>query len=142
MLRVSSRRDHEMTEPSDFQPAGFFVLRTPLLPFDELLDWAEGLEAPRALGDPAELERALASDRARLRERLRAAVERPEVRDALFVASPDLDANFDRWLADPDRERGRRSSGAPSRGSARRSWPRRWPAASCRRAKPRRSSRS
>src|SRR5436190_13043556 len=98
-----------MTAPSDFQPAGFFVLRTPLLPYDELLDWAEGLEAPRALGDLAELERALAADRARLRERLRAAVERPEVRDALFIASPDLDANLERWLADPDGERGRRA---------------------------------
>ena len=29
----------------EFVPSGFFALRTPLLPFDEFLDWSEGLEA-------------------------------------------------------------------------------------------------
>jgi len=43
----------------DFAPSGFFVLRTPLLPFDELEAWTEGVDRP-------ELER-----------RLREAYERP-----------------------------------------------------------------
>src|SRR5581483_7016520 len=80
------------THPDRFTPSGFFALRTPLLPFDELLAWGEGLEAPRAPlppapsppggegrmrgagGDPARLEQALAADRLRLRARLRAVV--------------------------------------------------------------------
>ena len=67
-------------------PSGFFVLRTPLLPFDELLNWSDGLEAPVAAPDDrSRLERALAADRTRLRERLRDAFSRREVLDALQV---------------------------------------------------------
>jgi thiopeptide-type bacteriocin biosynthesis protein len=88
--------------------SGFFAVRTPLLPFDELLAWGEGLEAPAAVGDVARLERAVALDRARLRERLRALIQRPEVREALFVASPDLDERFPVWLRQPDSDAGRK----------------------------------
>lgn len=91
-----------------FSPSGFFALRTPLLPFDELLTWGERLEAPAAVSDRARLESALAADRTQLRERLRAAIQRLEVRDALFVASPDLDGRFDVWLRDPDSDAGRK----------------------------------
>lgn len=90
-------------QPS-FRPAPFFVLRTPLLPFDELEAWAEGLRAARAA--PEALEEAVAADRALLRERLRRAVERPEVREAVFVASPDLEESLEVWLRDPESERG------------------------------------
>src|SRR5438046_5449124 len=79
-----------------FAPCGFFVMRTPLLPLHDLLAWSEGLAAP-ATGDSAQLEQALAADRDLLRARLRAAVSRAEVRDALFVASPDLDSAIDLW---------------------------------------------
>jgi thiopeptide-type bacteriocin biosynthesis protein len=92
----------------EFVPSGFVVLRTPLLPFDELLAWGADLEAPSALGDPARLEAALAADRARLRQRLRTALSRPEVRDALFVASPDLEGRFDVWLRQPEGEAGQK----------------------------------
>ncbi|MGR6967851.1 lantibiotic dehydratase [Geodermatophilus sp. URMC 61] len=95
-----------------FAPSGFFVLRTPLLPFDELAALGEGLEAVGAVEDPHGLDRALARDRARVRERLRAAVSRPELRDALFVASPDLDEAFDHWTREPDSRRGRRLEAA------------------------------
>src|SRR5712692_9406047 len=91
-----------------FAPSGFFALRTPLLPFDELLAWGDGLESPSALGDPARLEAALAADRVRLRGRLRALLERPEVREALFLASPDLDEGLERWHRDPEGERGQK----------------------------------
>jgi thiopeptide-type bacteriocin biosynthesis protein len=86
--------------PSDFIPSGFFVLRTPLLPFDELLAWSNGLEALSAGDDPRQIEAALAADRARLRQRLRTVFTRPEVREALFVASPDLEERFNLWLQD------------------------------------------
>jgi len=90
------------------EPSGFFVFRTPLLPFDELLAWSEELEAPGASDDPARLEQALEADRVSLRARLLGAVSRPEIREALFVASPDLDAAFDLWVREPESERGQR----------------------------------
>jgi lantibiotic biosynthesis protein len=91
-----------------YTPSGFFVLRTPLLPFEELAAWGEGLEAVGALDDPQGLEAALERDRARLRARLLAAVTRPEVRDAIFVASPSVDEALEVWQKDPDSQRGRK----------------------------------
>jgi lantibiotic biosynthesis protein len=91
-----------------FAPSGFFVLRTPLLPFEELAAWSEGLEAVGSLGDPQGLEAALERDRARLRDRLLALVARPELRDAIFVASPSLDETLEVWQKEPDSKRGRK----------------------------------
>src|SRR4051794_6003314 len=62
---------------NEITPSGFFALRTPLLPFDELLAWSDGLEAPSTGDDPARLEAACAADRARLLHRLRAVFHRP-----------------------------------------------------------------
>lgn len=106
----------------DFIPSGFFVLRSHLLPFEELLSWGEGLEAFAAINDPARLDTALASDRARLRERLKGVIERPEVREALFVASPSLDENLRHWLLDPDSEHGRKIELSLSKYFMRMSW--------------------
>jgi thiopeptide-type bacteriocin biosynthesis protein len=86
-------------------PSGFFVMRTPLLPFDELLAWSDGLQAT-ASDEPERLYEAFAADRRRLRERLRCCFVRPEVREALFLASPALEERFDLWLHDPDSEQG------------------------------------
>jgi thiopeptide-type bacteriocin biosynthesis protein len=91
-----------------FTPSGFFVLRTPLLPFEELAAWSEGLEAAGSIGDPRGLHEALERDRTRLRDRLLALVARPEVREALFVASPSLDEALDVWQKEPDSNRGRK----------------------------------
>jgi thiopeptide-type bacteriocin biosynthesis protein len=91
-----------------FAPAGFFVVRTPLLPFEEITAWGEGLEAVGSLGDPQRLEGALERDRVRLRARLQEAVERPEVREAIFVASPDLDEHLELWRKEPNSRRGRK----------------------------------
>jgi thiopeptide-type bacteriocin biosynthesis protein len=79
-----------------------------LLPFEEMVAWGAGLEAVGALGDPQGLEAALDRDRARLRARLLAAVTRPEVRDAIFVASPSVDEALDVWQKDPDSRQGRK----------------------------------
>jgi thiopeptide-type bacteriocin biosynthesis protein len=106
-----------------YTPSGFFVLRTPLLPFEEMVAWGEGLEAVGALGDSQGLEEALERDRARLRARLLAAVTRPEVRDAIFVASPSVDEALEVWQKDPDSRQGRKLEPAAvsyfSRASAR-----------------------
>src|SRR5262249_53999461 len=69
---------------------------------------SEGLEAKAAREDQAHLDSALSADRLCLRERLRAIVARPLIRDALFVASPDLDESLEVWLNEPESERGSR----------------------------------
>ncbi len=84
-------------------PSGFFALRTPLLPHDVLSRLSADLRAPRA--EDADLAQALAEDRTTLLERLRALVREPEIREALFVASPSLDEAIDAWLDDPVHER-------------------------------------
>ena len=88
---------------STIEPSGFFALRTALLPFDELIALSDGLAAPRA--GPEGIEAALAADRATLRQRLRAIAARPDVRDALFVSSPDLETSLETWSAEPASER-------------------------------------
>lgn len=105
----------EKPSPSDL-PAlkfdGFFVLRTPLLPAETLERWASSLQAPTADSKPGALERALASDRESLRANLREQLERPAVREALFIASPSLDETLGQWLENPDSERGQKAERA------------------------------
>ncbi|HEU4406670.1 MAG TPA: lantibiotic dehydratase [Polyangiaceae bacterium] len=102
-----------MAHAARFEHSGLFVARTPLLPIDELVGWAEGLRAPAAAaeGDDAALDAALAHDRARLLAWLRAKARRPEVREALFVASPSLDDAVSAWLDD---EASPRAANVPS----------------------------
>lgn len=88
-------------------PSTFFAFRTALLPWDALESWVAGAAAPRASEEGLEL--ALAADRALLRRRLRTYIEMPEIREALFLASPDLDEAIPHWLEDPDSEKGTRA---------------------------------
>ncbi len=94
----------------DFVPSGFFAFRTPLLPFEEVEAWSAGLAAPAAGAE--ELAAALAADRAMLRARLGALAERPDVAEALFVASPSLAEALDTWRRDPDGKKGLRAERA------------------------------
>lgn len=71
-----------MTLENDYA-AGFVVMRTPLLPFEEL----ESLD----------------------RARLQTLVERPEITEAIFLASPDLAESIPQWLREPDSKKGRRT---------------------------------
>jgi thiopeptide-type bacteriocin biosynthesis protein len=87
-------------------PAGFFVLRTPFLPAGELVEWSRDMSAP-GISDARELEGAIAFDTSELTGRLRAIVARPEVREALFIASPSLDDAVDAWLGDMGAPRAR-----------------------------------
>lgn len=89
-------------------PAGFFALRTPLLPYDELETLFEGAGERPPGEDLAGLEAALAEDRRRGRNVLARFVARPAVREALFLASPDLLDSLEAWEKDPDGARGRR----------------------------------
>jgi thiopeptide-type bacteriocin biosynthesis protein len=73
-----------------YEPSGFFVLRTPLLPIDDFLAWAEAGK----------------KDRIALRRALRAIVERPVVREALHVASPSLGRGIEVWKERPETDDG------------------------------------
>lgn len=95
--------------PPDFRPSGSFVLRTPLLPRDELDRFGEGVSVPAAGDDRDQLAAAIEADRAMLRARLARIVARPFVREAIFVASPGLEASIDAWLADPTTETGQKT---------------------------------
>lgn len=91
------------------EPSGFFVLRTPLLPFTVVARWSHGIDAPAVADDPVALDEAITGDRLRLRSRLEEIVAEPAFREAVFVASPSLEAAIDLWRKDPDSERGLRA---------------------------------
>jgi len=91
-------------------PSGFFVIRTPLLPINELVAWSDGLAAPQALRNSEDLTQALESDRRLLSDRLLATFDRPEVREALFVASPSLFERRGELITDPHGKRGRKAA--------------------------------
>lgn len=69
-------------------PSGFFVLRTPLLPFGTVS--------------------AAGRTRAEGRAWLASVLARPEIREAIQIASPRVEAGIDRWLADPAGDEARR----------------------------------
>jgi thiopeptide-type bacteriocin biosynthesis protein len=94
----------------DIVPSGLVVLRTPLLPMEEIEAWCAGLQVPHASEDARD--EALAHDRALLRERLRKIVDRPEIAEALFLASPDLSDTLEHWKRDPDSKKGKKTEQA------------------------------
>ena len=71
--------------------ASRFVLRTPLLPFNDWLGRCDDT-----------------ADRGTARARLKVLLSRPEVDEALFVASPSLHGRLKQWRADPDSSQGRK----------------------------------
>jgi thiopeptide-type bacteriocin biosynthesis protein len=84
-----------------YAPSGFFVMRTPFLPYSALMALGEALEGARAFAEGGALGAAVAQDSDRVMCRMRQLVERPEIREALFVASPSLDDALTAWLTDP-----------------------------------------
>jgi thiopeptide-type bacteriocin biosynthesis protein len=93
-----------------FAPSGFFVLRTPLRPLAAWLRLGDDLQAAGAVDRPGALAEAVERDRATLERRLRELAADPEVRDAVFVASPSLDEGLDAWLRGGDDPRGKLQS--------------------------------
>jgi thiopeptide-type bacteriocin biosynthesis protein len=92
----------------DLVPAGFFVLRTPLLPFDELLRWSREAESPSSLLQAGDAETGLATAKRALRAYLRRMIARPEVREAIFLASPSLEESLRFWEEAPEGARGQK----------------------------------
>lgn len=107
-----------MSSSQPFIPADFFVIRTPLLPFAALEQWASGLRVQptdnteNPVTDSHKLAAALQADRQQLRSALRAILERPLIGEAIFVASPDLSIGLTHWLENPESEKGGRAERA------------------------------
>lgn len=75
---------------SGLRSSGFFCIRSSLLPWESFLAWAEKKE------------------REDLRAALRAWLALPEVREAIFLASPSLEESLEHWERDPASERGQK----------------------------------
>ena len=84
--------------------ADFFAFRTPFLSFDDWLRWtsAAGTLAP----DDPYLEQKLAAALAALRASLHELLQRPHVREALFLASSRLQESIEVWIRDPETANG------------------------------------
>ena len=88
--------------------ATFFVLRTPLLPFEEFLGLSQGLLAPQVLRTNGDLAEAYAADRKLVRSRLQELVARPEIKEALWIASPDFFESLSTWHNKPESDKGQK----------------------------------
>jgi thiopeptide-type bacteriocin biosynthesis protein len=95
---------------NDIVPSGLVVLRTPLLPMEEIEAWCAALQTPGAADET--VGETLVHDRALLRERLREIVDRPEIAEALYLASPDLSDTLEHWKRDPDSKKGKKTEQA------------------------------
>src|ERR1051326_9554625 len=91
----------------EYISSGFFVLRTPLLPFNDFLSLSEGLTC-HCGNQPAMHDQRYEADRKMIRTRLQSLVQRPEVQEAIWLASPDLMESLSRWWSDPESEKGQR----------------------------------
>lgn len=106
------------TEPRplpDVSDSGFFVLRTPTLPVDELLEWSRNLRTATLCAggrDSGCIEQAWRADVQSLRARLRDISQRSEIIHALFIASPSLRVGIEHWKRDPDSKKGRQAERA------------------------------
>src|ERR1044071_2081882 len=95
---------NNISGPSDpfYEPAGFVMLRTPLLPLDARRFWRElPLESPARLAvedaAPPGLDEVLERDTVAAREHLRALLDDPMVQEAIPTGSPDLFQALPPW---------------------------------------------
>jgi lantibiotic biosynthesis protein len=83
---------------ASYRNAGFFVLRTPLLPYRSFFELSGGVLAKEAFDDgDGGLAAELAGERRRVIVSLARAARSAAVREALFVASPDLHRALEEW---------------------------------------------
>ncbi len=92
----------------EFTTSGFFVLRTPLLPIEDFLALSQGLAFSQALREGGDFAAAAASDRKLLRARLQRFADRAEVKEALWLASPDFFSTLSTWSQAPEGEKGQK----------------------------------
>lgn len=76
------------------------------MPFEDFLALGQGLAFSQALRDGADLAVAAAADRTLLHRRLLEFVGRPEVKEALWLASPDFYGSLSLWKREPESAKG------------------------------------
>ncbi len=91
---------------NEFRPAGFFGLRSPLLPFDTLLEWGSGLLNPAFETSSAVTRHEWLEHVDLLRLRLVSIWDRPEIRQAIYLATPSLHEGIKAWLSNPESKKG------------------------------------
>ena len=111
-VRKPKCHERSRLDGADFEPQGFFLLRTPLLPVDDLEAWSAASRVSATIYDPAALAAAIEADRKAQREWLRGLLARPAVIEALHVATPALLEALEEWRRDPDGRKGRRAEEA------------------------------
>jgi lantibiotic biosynthesis protein len=99
------RTSHHRLHRCEYLPAGFFVLRTPLLPLDAFENWTATAKAAAGPASFRERER-------HLRQGLRDALEDARIREALRLASPSLCRRLSYWHVDPSGPKGRKIESA------------------------------
>src|SRR5690348_7988168 len=92
----------------EFATSGFFALRTPLFPFEEFLKLSEALTFFKALRENGDIATAAAADARLVRARLQEFLDRPEVKEALWLGSPDFVSALSLWRKEPEGEKGQR----------------------------------
>ncbi len=114
VVRIAARRAHRLNKKSALVNAGFFIARTPLLPFDALNAWSRELRSSRtdACAPIAELEAALTEDLSVQRARIGEWLADPMVQESLYLASPGFVDSLAIWKQQPDSERGQKVEGA------------------------------
>ena len=83
-------------------------MRTPLFPLEEFLNFSRELTAARALANGSGLAEAIAHDRKEIRARLQEFVRRPEVQEALWIASPEFSQSLATWWSAPESDKGQK----------------------------------
>jgi thiopeptide-type bacteriocin biosynthesis protein len=92
----------------DYSTSGFFVLRTPLLPFEEFLNLSRDLSVPDTLRNGGDVAEAYKADCKLVRARLQELAQRPEIREALWLASPEFFESLATWWSNPESEKGQK----------------------------------
>lgn len=92
----------------EFAASGFFVLRTPLLPVRDFLALSQGLCFSQTLANRGDLALAASADRKLIRTGLQKLADRPEVKESLWLASPEFFAALSLWRKGPESEKGKR----------------------------------
>lgn len=92
----------------EYSTSGFFVLRTPLLPFEEFLNLSRAVSAPDALRNSGDLAEAYKADCKLVRARLQELAQRPEIREAVWLASPEFFESLATWWSSPESEKGQK----------------------------------
>lgn len=82
-----------------YENAGFFILRTPILPYTDFIEWGNSSTAT-----DADVEKFTAE----LREKIRQHLSTSKIQEAIYIASPSLFNRIHYWKDNPNSEKGRK----------------------------------